>query len=87
VSACLGCDSPHHTYARCPKRTADDLERAVRAPVESVCKHCTRRILYEAGVWIDPEAPATPEAGDDHIWRATCDSSPAFTAEHEPVAA
>jgi hypothetical protein len=50
----------------------------------SVCKHCGRRIVIEAGTWIDPEAPATPEDGDDYIWRETCDSNDTFTAEHEP---
>jgi hypothetical protein len=50
------------------------------------CKHCKRTIVQDAdGRWIDPEAPATPEDGDDYIWRETCDSHETFVADHEPV--
>jgi hypothetical protein len=53
--------------------------------VTSTCLHCQRTIMQEAGRWIDPEAPATPEDGDDHMWRETCDSHDTFVAEHEPT--
>lgn len=45
-----------------------------------ICVHCKRGIEQDAeGGWVDPEA-----AGDDSIWRETCDSHDTFTAEHEP---
>lgn len=47
-----------------------------------ICVHCGRAIKESMGVWFDPEAPLT---GDDSIWRAVCDSSPLFAAEHEPI--
>lgn len=51
----------------------------------TTCEHCSRTIEQDAeGIWVDPEAPATPEAGDDYIWRETCDSNDSFTADHEP---
>lgn len=46
---------------------------------EATCRHCGRRIVSGDGGWIDPEA-----AGDDNVWRETCDSNDTFTAEHEP---
>lgn len=45
------------------------------------CVHCGRRIVQVFGAWVDPEA-----AGDDAIWRETCDAHDTFTAEHEPAA-
>lgn len=48
------------------------------------CIHCGRDIIVTPEGWADPEAPATPEDGDDHIWRFTCDQHDTFTAEHEP---
>ncbi len=50
------------------------------------CRHCERVIvLDEDGRWIDPEAPATPEEGDDFIWRETCDANDLDRiAAHEP---
>lgn len=38
----------------------------------------------DTGTWIDPEAPATPDDGDDYVWRESCDESPHFDARHEP---
>lgn len=60
-----------------------DIPEGMRTRL-STCKHCGRAIVEEAGRWIDPEAPATPEEGDDYIWRETCDANDTFTAEHEP---
>ncbi len=55
-------------------------------PTGTTCLHCGRGITQDPdGTWVDPEAPATPEDGDDHLWRATCDSSTSFAAEHEPA--
>ena len=52
----------------------------------STCRHCERPIVFEEGYWIDPEAPATPEDGDDFIWRETCDANhESFAAYHEPI--
>lgn len=49
------------------------------------CAWCARAMSYSSeDGWIDPEAPATPEDGDDHIWRETCDENPDFDARHEP---
>lgn len=45
----------------------------------TACKHCDRRIVDDAGRWVDPEA-----TGDDVVWRETCDAHDTFTAEHEP---
>lgn len=46
----------------------------------TTCKHCGRSITPENGTWIDPNA-----AGDDAVWRETCDSHDTVTAEHEPT--
>lgn len=64
----------------------DDTHKLTATPVQpqETCRHCQRHIVSENGRWIDPEAPATPEDGDDHIWRETCDAHDTFTAEHEP---
>jgi hypothetical protein len=44
------------------------------------CRRCGRRIVFEQGRWIDPEA-----TGDDAMWRETCDENrDTVTAEHEP---
>lgn len=56
----------------------------------TTCKHCGRAIvnvsvIASSALWVDPEAPTTPEEGDDYIWRETCDANDAFTAEHEPA--
>jgi hypothetical protein len=52
----------------------------------ATCAYCERRIQSSPGEgWIDPEAPATPEDGDDYIWRDTCDTSPHFEAIHTPA--
>lgn len=48
----------------------------------TACQHCRRRIVWRNGAWIDPLA-----TGDDSVWRHTCDSNDAFTAEHAPEAA
>lgn len=45
----------------------------------TTCQHCERRIVFEGGYWVDPEA-----TGDDFMWRSTCDAHDTFTAEHEP---
>lgn len=53
----------------------------------NTCFHCGRSIVPGARherAWVDPEAPATPEQGDDHIWRETCDANDSFTADHAP---
>jgi len=46
----------------------------------NTCAHCQRAIVLVDGAWVDPEA-----AGDDSLWRETCDSHDTFVAEHEPV--
>lgn len=54
--------------------------------MSTTCRHCSRTIVQsDSEGWIDPEAPATPEYGDDHVWRVTCDQSPHFAANHEPA--
>jgi hypothetical protein len=45
-----------------------------------ICRHCSRRIYNDGGLWIDPEATE-----DDSIWRETCDAHDTFMAEHEPI--
>lgn len=66
------------------QRDADVAWQSVRPH----CAHCGRSIVKNAeGVWIDPEAPATPEDGDDHVWRETCDRHDTFIANHEPEVA
>ncbi len=51
----------------------------------ATCQHCGRTIIHvEVDGWVDPEAPSSPEEGDDFMWRSTCDAHDTFTAEHEP---
>lgn len=64
----------------------DETSRLTATPVQKpdVCRHCSRGIVLEDGVWIDPEAPADPDE-DDHMWRETCDENHKDrAAEHEP---
>lgn len=56
-----------------------------RVAQSETCRHCGRLIVNEGGVWIDPEAPATPEEGDDYIWREGCDANDSFNSVHEPA--
>lgn len=44
------------------------------------CAYCGRPIVNEHGGWVDPDA-----AGDDIVWRDSCDSHDTFTAEHSPT--
>lgn len=53
-------------------------------PETGTCRHCHRTIEKQDGTWVDPEAPATPEEGDDYIWRENCDANESFMSEHEP---
>lgn len=54
------------------------LEQWLLRPTE--CRHCHRDIVADPTEgWVDPEA-----AGDDEVWRVTCDQHDTFTAEHEP---
>lgn len=43
------------------------------------CVHCSREIVLDDSVWVDPEAD-----GDDIIWRDVCDSHDSFVATHDP---
>jgi len=44
------------------------------------CRYCHRQIAETNQGWADLQA-----AGDDRLWRFTCDSHDTFTAEHEPI--
>jgi hypothetical protein len=48
--------------------------------MNSICRHCSRRIVLDNGLWVDPEA-----TGDDSVWRETCDAHDTFIADHEPA--